>query len=1520
MPKKALILLSLLLWGWLFTSTVYSTARAQYAAAALLEGELSQSTVTSIVEDQHGFLWIGTEDGLNRFDGYSVKIYNKQNSELPSTRIKDLAIDSDGDLWIATQNGLALFQQNTGKIINFYHNAQEPFSIADNFVSSLAVDDRGGVWVGTYGGPSYYDPAIKGFRTLPIMKSRRVPAALSEVKDIIVDSQQRVWLVTTRGDLARYLPTANQFLVIDNPAMQSLGLLETIVETPQGNLWLLSPQAGLVEFDPAEQSFKKLQLGDIGLEDNELELNSLYFDKEQRLWVGTQKKGLYTIKGERVVDHHTYGKPGAVGSNRINVLYQDSSDIVWIGSSSYLNKINPNAINFLHINHSPSEQGSLKSDVTYSLLATSYDHLLVGSDANGLTVLKRTYDGAEAVEITLPPELEGKSINKLIEIGAGRHWLISEQSVWKFDELKLSFELVYQATNPQDYFLTAHYDQQYLWLGTAKGVWRLDSDSSLKKYRLVDINYHRNNRINVLMPDKSDDYLWIGSDSGVYRFSKKDESFISLDNLFNDLPPQAKEVVLSLALDQDSRLWVGTFGNGLVVLDLVSQQYTVLNNAVSNLHETVYSLLQDEFGTIWAGTGGGLYRIDTSDYSMSQFSVTEDQPIIEFNTGATTSDRMGNLYFGGMNGVISFNPSAYTEDDMPPKPVITDILVNNNSIIVGEQRRQRLTKPANIAEQVKIYPEDTAVSFDFSGFNYTDPWSNRFRYMLEGYDADWTETDAKSRRVTYTNLKPGTYHFKVNAANKDGFWSEEPAEIEVQVQTLSWLSPLAYTIYGFILGLIILAFSYLIWSRMRERQSAAQQLAESEERLKLSLWGSGDELWDWQVNTGALHLSNEWPYDFPRDGIRSGYSMANSNIHPNDLPYVKQALNAHLGGKSLHFESTYRISNERGGWIWVLDRGKVVARDEHKKPLRMAGTLKNISDLKDTEQQLSMVVKSFDNISDGVWILDEDYNYIAVNKAYTKITGFDSEEVIGQPIRETAIVNAPDNFIEELREILVSEGSWSGELEAIRKDGQIYPIEINIDVVRDGDDNIINYVGVFSDITFRKKAEKELRRLATVDQLTGLRNRNSFKQRFEELLALSGESDQHALLFIDLDNFKRINDSLGHGVGDELLTSVARALLSIAEDNNGIVARLGGDEFTVVLSDVDTWSQPAKYAQAILDHFSKPLPLSSAEVVVSPSIGIVMYPENGESAEELLKNADMAMYYAKKKGKNTYQFYTRQMNEQAQLRINLESELRQAIEKDEFVVFYQPKVSLETGKITSMEALVRWRNPNRGLVMPGEFIPLAEEAGFIIPISQKVIEKTCLQLRDWKNRGIYDGKIAVNLSAVQFYHENLWETVKTALHIAKVEATSLEFEITEGMVMEDLAHSIQQMKTLKEMGISLALDDFGVGYSSLGNLKDFPIDTLKIDRSFVWDLEDSERDQKLVASIVTLAHNLGIKVVAEGVETILQVEALREMDCEEIQGYIFSKPVPPWEIEAMLTNPDYSLFNILQEMEEDEEG
>lgn len=1504
--------------GTIFLSQ-QTQANQQLVDAIGIEDQLSQSVITSIVEDPQGFLWIGTEDGLNRYDGYQIKVFQKQNSNLSHTTIHDLLVADNGDVWIATANGLNIYQQQTGIFINFHHNPLEPFTLANDFVTDLAKDDKGGVWLATYNGPSYYDPAIEGFKTYPIMLSRRVTATVSELRKILVDSKQRVWAVTTRGELAQFNPTSEQFFIIDSTTGGQLGAIADIEETPEGNIWLVSYQQGIIEYRPEQNEFIHLSYSQLGLRDSSPQANTIFFDSNDNLWIGTVKEGLYSVNSKTGrSNHYRYGRPGSIGSNTINSLYEDSNGILWVGTSAYLNKINPNAILFNHNFFQPDLFDSLAADTTFSLHMTADDILLVGSDGHGITVMDaRDPLDLKKIAIINPPELNNKSINYIGPASSGKVWVMTFDTIWLLNINTQELQRVFENESYTAELLTAKYFDGNLWVGTTEGLWKLDQNHKVERYRVIDADFHRDNRINSILPSKNRQHLWIGTESGVHQFDIQTATFKNLNQLIKELPEEANDVVLSLALDQFERLWIGTFGNGLVVIDLTRQVATILNSTTSGIHDSIYSMELDGNKYIWAGTGRGLFRVSPTDFSLTQFTLAEDQPILEFNTGASTHDRQGNLYFGGINGIINFRAEAYQPDKIPPTPVITEVMINNAPVLIGDEHKKRLAKPANLAKEVTFFPEDTSVSFEFSGLNYADPKNNRYRYMLEGYDKEWVETDAKGRRVTYTNLQPGDYRFLVKASNKDGVWSEQPAELKVQVKTSSWLSPSAFTLYGFILGLIILAFSYLIWARMRERRTAALQLTQSEERLKLSLWGSGDELWDWQIPSGALHLSNEWPYDFPRDGVRSGYSMANSNIHPNDLPYVRQALNAHLADKSMHYESTYRISDEKGGWIWVLDRGKVVSRDDNQKPLRMAGTLKNITELKNTEQQLSMIVKSFDNISDGVWILDENFHYIAVNKAFTKITGFEESEVLGKLMKVNALHKISDEEFKELREELADKGFWYGELVAKRKDNTTYPIEINIDVVRDNDGNVINYVGVFSDITFRKQAEKELRRLATVDQLTDLKNRTSFRSHFEHLIAHSERGDQHALLFIDLDNFKRINDSLGHGIGDELLIYVAKILREITSEQHGLVARLGGDEFTVLLQEVDTWNKPAKIAQAILDEFAKPLPLSTAEVVVSPSIGIVMYPENGLSAEELLKNADTAMYYAKKKGKNTYQFYTRQMNEQAKLRITLEGELRQAIEKDEFVMFYQPKVSLQTGKITGMEALVRWRNPRRGLVLPNEFIPLAEEAGFIIPISQRVIEKTCLQIRDWQNRGIFHGKVAVNLSAVQFYHENLWETVKNALHLAKIEADALEFEITEGMVMEDLTQSIQQMRTLREMGISLALDDFGVGYSSLGNLKDFPIDTLKIDRTFVWDLEDSDRDRNLVASIVTLAHNLEIKVVAEGVENRNQVDALREMGCEEIQGFIFSRPVPPWDIETMLNITDFDLDEFITQNESD---
>ncbi|NVJ65184.1 MAG: EAL domain-containing protein, partial [Gammaproteobacteria bacterium] len=1432
------------------------------ADAIEIESEISHSSVIDLVQDRQGFIWVATEAGLNRYDGYDISQFYKQSHGLSSDSISALELDSNGHIWLGTDAGLSVFWQDKGVFQNFYHNAADNLSIASDQIYSLASAENGNLWVGTSNGISYFQLATQSFQPFTVLNAVGVPEVNQEISAI--EHTAETTLLGTKSGLLAQLNEQGFFEQVS--ADMTLDSIVQILQITESRFYVLTESA-LYEWDLSSQHLELVDLKSLGLDSEFIEISRLQLGQGNRLWIGTTKDGLFRVNlDSKQSEQYFYRrkKEGNVGIKQVKALLEDSTGVLWLGTEANLYRLNPSLIKFEHYQQQAEANNAIAGDSVFALMVDSDGWYWFGTEFDGISVLKpqgRQLVKDAALQL---PSVQGYSVNSIVEGKNGIIWILVADSLWSYDkntgDFKQHSELDFEGAT----LYSAQYYQAELWVSSSSGLWRLTENGKLQHYLADQQLFNDKNRVLSFVIEPNSDSIWLATEQGILKFNISTETFTELSELVNDLPNGLSGTIYDLYLDIHGRLWVGSYLNGLYKIDFTKQEIEVINSNNSMLNNVIYSIQPDSDHLLWLATARGLFRFDTNDNSLTHFDKAQGQPVRDFNLGAKTQDLNGKLLLGGINGVIHFDPKDYQEDLTPATPVITDILINSQTAKVGPNETDHSQLPVNITKKIRLFHGDTSLAIVFSAMHFSNPKYNRYSYKLDGYDKDWIEVDANGRRAIYPKLESGSYRFELLAANKDGNWSQLPVSLEIEVLPSPYFSNIALLIYALLLSAAVFVATSLYRSRINERSAAQQRLAESEERLKLSLWGSGDELWDWDLNTGALHLSNEWDQDFPRDGIRSGYSEANSNIHPNDLPYVKQALNAHINGKSKHFESTYRLSDERGGWIWVLDQGKSVEFDG-SRPIRMAGTLKNVSEIKDAEQRLSVIAKSFENISDAVWILDSDLRYIVINKAFETITGYTEEEVIGAPMQENAIKDMTENFYQKLMVLLEEKGSWQGELEAIRSDGTPYPIDINIDVVRDNDGNVINYVGVFSDITYRKIAEKELRRLATTDQLTSLPNRNTFRSEVETIISRSKNGDLHALLFIDLDNFKRINDSLGHSVGDELLMEVAANLQNVMATNKGIVARLGGDEFIIFLQDVAAWSHPANVAQEVLDAFSNTLKLTANEVMVSPSIGIVMYPENGDTADELLRNADTAMYYAKKKGKNTFQFYTRQMNEQAKMRLNLENDLRTAIERDEFVVFYQPKVCLETGAISGFEALVRWRNEKRGLVMPNEFIPLAEESGLIIPISQQVIEKACIQVRDWQKRGLFNGKMAINLSAVQFYHEDLWETVKNALHLANLEASSIEFEITEGMVMQDLAHSIQQMKTLKDMGVSLALDDFGVGYSSLGNLKDFPIDTLKIDRSFVWDLDDSVRDRKLVASIITLAHNLDIKVVAEGV-------------------------------------------------------
>ncbi len=567
-----------------------------------------------------------------------------------------------------------------------------------------------------------------------------------------------------------------------------------------------------------------------------------------------------------------------------------------------------------------------------------------------------------------------------------------------------------------------------------------------------------------------------------------------------------------------------------------------------------------------------------------------------------------------------------------------------------------------------------------------------------------------------------------------------------------------------------------------------------------------------------------------------------------------------------------------------------------------AGTtyiVRDITEKKASEEQLRIAAAIF-SIHEAIVVTDAHARIIRVNQAFEDITGYSAAEALGQNPRMLKSGRHGEAFYESMWRQLLDSGSWVGEIWDRRKSGEVYPKWLSISVVRDAAENITHYVSSFTDISERKASDARVQHLAYHDALTGLANRFSLNERLAQTLAASKRGGKMlALMLLDLDHFKSINDTLGHPVGDQLLVQVAQRLVASVRQSD-IVARLGGDEFVILLPDIESSTDAAHVAAKVVESISEPYFISNHELRTSPSIGVCLYPDDATEDQELIKKADLAMYHAKASGRGNYQFFNEEMQHAALQRIRIERDLRVALATGQFLLHYQPQLDLRTGRLVGVEALVRWQHPERGLISPLDFISIAEESGLIMQLGDWVIREACRQLAVWRRGGIDYIKMSVNLAASQFSDVNLPARIQEIMAINGLPADSLDLEVTESMMMKSPSDTVDMMKILTEQGLSLSIDDFGTGYSSLSYLKLFPISTLKIDRSFV---EDMDQDDATICDItVLLAHKLGMRVVAEGVETEAQLKYLLSIGCEKIQGYLISKPLPANLAEEFMRN------------------
>lgn len=680
--------------------------------------------------------------------------------------------------------------------------------------------------------------------------------------------------------------------------------------------------------------------------------------------------------------------------------------------------------------------------------------------------------------------------------------------------------------------------------------------------------------------------------------------------------------------------------------------------------------------------------------------------------------------------------------------------------------------------------------------------------------------------------------------------------------------------------------------RTCELKVALQALEKSQERLELALDASQLALWDWNLVTDEIHhtrtksifgLESAQVYEVLRD--------LRPLLHPDDLPALRHAMVEHMKQRTVGYVAEYRVKHAEGHWVWIVDRGRAVERDSDGRVLRMLGTRRDISSRKQHEEELRLAATVFEASTESIVILDPQYRVLSVNNAYTEVTGFTRDDVVGHVF---VLETLPDKVRSQyalIRAGLDQHGCWQGESFGVRKNGELYPQWLQIHLVHNKEGQPTHIVGFFTDLTTRRQAEERLNYLTQYDELTELANRTLFHQRLQLAVEQAQQTERCiALMHIDLARFKILNDSLGVEVADQVLRKISRRLTQLLPEANTL-ARLGGNEFAIILDDCSSVLSLAQLAASVLSHIQLPMDVAGNELIISASLGISILPDSAREPAELISQAHIAMQHAKHLGGDNYQFYNNQLQVGTLERLQLEQQLRRAIDEGQLQAYYQPKLTLADGVVRSAEALVRWNHPQRGLVSPGEFIPLAEETGLIGAISELMLNHACKQALLWLQQGM-PIRVSVNLSVSHVRQGNLVTLVRDVLEKTGLPAYLLELELTESQMLENAERIIATFKQLRELGVQLAIDDFGTGYSSLSYLKRFPANSVKIDQSFIRDVAENVEDAAITRAIIAMAHGLNLLVIAEGVETQAQMDFLEANLCDEIQGYLICRPIP----------------------------
>lgn len=1371
------------------------------------EQGLSQVSVIDMIKSRSGYLWIATQDGLNRYDGYSFKTYK--------------------------------------------HDPSDPTSISDNFVWSIVEDNQGYLWVGTAkGGLNRFDPRTERFQRFQFQADDATSLSNNQVLDLFIDQQQQLWIATAGGGVNLFNAkdqTFTRFLnTAEKPNLLNGNTVKVIADAGDGQLWLgyshapflVSPGKGFSRFDPNTQRNQDFNsqatladpnVTDIFMLDDENVFISTYgggvvvldsateaisqlplpeplskarvmnlsFDSQRTLWMAIMGGGLveYDIATRRAFLHRANEAESlSLNHNSLSHVKVDDN-LLWAGTwQEGLNVSNINGRRFPKILGGFNQPNGLgDSNVTFlHQAADTQDIWLTNSESliqydRNLNVIQR-YPTNELIN-----QDEARTIQFVFTDSSGRIWFNCEQLGLFRSELNPQGLLVDQplrffsaVTAERRIIAMAEVDPQTFIVGTrGEGLIVLDLNN-LQAYPAAKEAGAFAVTKNGIVRDPYLSGFWIATmDQGIKFYNDQ----LQLSPL-TELNQLLQEVTITSVLTiNKNELWLATQGGGVYRLlwsgirDLNSAPTITSISEKDGLSSNAIGAIVSIDNNILITTTQGMSVLNLDTKEIRNYDIY-DGVLPGYSIGVYTKVGNEGVLFGSFDGATLVRPRYLYEVTKPQKLIIDTLLLGNKEAVISNDERVSPLDTVKVAYASKLNFHHSLSHFTlgFNNLNYINPSAIEYAYRLRGFDDEWLYTDASRRYATYTNLDSGDYWFELKSTDHLGRWQENIVSLPISVQAPPWKTWWAYLLYT--LAVLLIATT-LLWQR-----------------------------------------------------------------------------------------------------------------------------LKQIAAIKERNEQLTVTSKLFENTSEGVLLFDRNHKIALINDGFANITGYQADEVMGQKfILPVAFEQQEDLFDEILSQ--VDDGSkWQGELWAQRKTGDVFPIEIVIDKISSnnnsaspmGAEHVYHFVAILSDITQRKKDEQKLTELAYYDELTLLPNRSNFENQVEQHIeqCSAAELKPFAVMFVDLDNFKAINDSLGHNIGDQFLKKLAERLRQEV-DHRVRIARLGGDEFLVMVPNDVIAEQTVSYgrtaqevaeatAHDIYEACMFTIDVNEYKLRATCSIGVAIFPQHGLTFERLLRNADTAMYEAKRDRVRKIRCYNQQMNILAREQFEVAEEIRNDIKAQSFVPFYQLKTDTKTGDAFGVEVLTRWRNHKLGNISPAKFIPIAEERGLINALSEFILETACRQIGPLIASGRLQGRMAVNLSPVQFQQVDTVERIESILRKTDFDPSWLEIEVTESIAIFDRNQAQEQLQRIRDLGVTIALDDFGTGFSSLSYLHKFPLDTVKIDRSFIHNLMGGEENRKIVSAIIQMSHSLGLSVIAEGVETEQELNFLKLNHCDYLQGFYFHKP------------------------------